>query len=335
MLQKDAEDDVQRDWLGRKIEVEYKTPGKIVAIWSNTVFNQPGESPKRGLGGRLYFYDEEHRAVPVDGSLSIYVYDDTDSRPGDRLEQEASRAFHFDADELKTKHDPTEFGASYSLWLPWDEVGGERMQLGVIPVFTDAKGAIIAGEQSRQLLPGKEPVEFLDEDGNPVVQASYTTHSRESVRITQGERPRARREAKSSRIHLPDSMQKRLKMPPPKRSWDMRDMGSRGRRVSQEQLDKARKVVEEYQNGDKQAASADTAKGVTSGTSESQTSTQDSGEQGSQISALDFSRQLLQAQRQITATETIRTGPAKRPEFKSALGKSSSNTASEKGFLRR
>ena len=196
-LQKDAGDGVERDWLGRKIEVEYKTPSKIVAIWSNTVFNRPGESPKRGLGGRIYFYDEEHRTVPVDGTLSVYVYDDTDSMPGDRLEQEASRAFHFDSEELKAKLDPTEFGSSYSLWLPWDEVGGDRKQLGVIPVFTDAAGAIIAGEQSRQLLPGKEPVEFLDEEGNPVVQASYTTHSRESVRISQGARPRVRREAKS------------------------------------------------------------------------------------------------------------------------------------------
>lgn len=329
-LQKDDGDDVKRDWLGRKIEIVYSKPSKIVAIWSNTVFNHPGKAPTRGLGGRIYFYDAEHRPVHVDGGLSIYVYDDTDSHPGDRLKQEATRSFHFDADELKAKCDPTEFGVSYSIWLPWDDVGGDRKQLSVIPVFTDAGGTVVAGEQSRQLLPGKEPVEFLDENGNPVVQASYTTHSRESVKITQGELPQAKRETESSRILLPESMQRRLKTPPPKRkSWDIQKLGTRNRRFHQAQLDEAKELMKQFK-GRAVESSAVEANSPTSQPTDTKPVALEVSDSDTQA---DLAQQLMKARQPIAATETIQNGlPAKRPKFKPLFGK---ETRQSTGFLGR
>lgn len=224
------EEDVPRDWLGREVEIAYTVPSKVVAIWTNSVFNKMGEAPKRGLGGRVYFYNDDHQPVRVDGGLSVYVYDDTDAKPNSKLKQEASRVVHFDAEEVKANFSPTEFGASYSFWVPWDNVGGDRKQLSIIPVFTDSTGHMIVGEQARQLLPGKEPVEITDEYGNAIVQASHTTSYSERVKVSNDSGPRqsgdrsSPKRVTSEKIRLPESMQKRLSQPKPQhKSWDIQE----------------------------------------------------------------------------------------------------------------
>ena len=226
-----TDDDVPRDWLGREVEVTYTVPAKVVAIWSNSVFNKVGGTPKRGLGGRVYFYDADHHPVTVDGGLSVYVYDDTNAKPNDKVKQKASRVVHFQPEEVKANFAATEFGASYSFWVPWDNVGGDRKQLSIIPVFTDATGHMIVGEQARQLLPGKEPVEVTDEYGDVVVQASHTTKYTERLESNRGDRNEEMaadqsnaRQVKSSTIRLPESMQKRLSQPKPNRkSWNIQE----------------------------------------------------------------------------------------------------------------
>lgn len=216
MLKKD--DDVERDWLGREIEIEYKTPTKVVAIWSNSVFNEPGEKPVRGLGGRVYFYDE-HTPVQVEGKLSVFLYDDTDKQAEKR--QEASKVVHFSPEQIVANYTPSEFGPSYSFWVPWGEVGGERKQLSVIPVFTDTNGQMLVGDQARHLLPGSDPIEFIDEEDGMIERASYSGDKstdrdhrvvRASLTTDDGER-----RIYSTKIQLPATMQERLKKQPPKR----------------------------------------------------------------------------------------------------------------------
>jgi hypothetical protein len=47
-----------------------------------------------------------------------------------------------------------EFGASYSLFLPWDEAGGPRTEVSLICRFQPEDGPVAASEQTRQVLPG-------------------------------------------------------------------------------------------------------------------------------------------------------------------------------------
>lgn len=219
------DDDIQRDWLGREVEVVYGVPSKVVAIWTNSVFNENGKSPVRGLGGRVYFYDAEHHPVRVEGKLSVFMYDDT-SGSKDRVKQEADKVVHFTKEEVDDNFSPSEFGPSYSFWVPWDEVGGDRKQLSVIPVFTDTSGHMLVGEQARHLLPGAEPVEILDEYGEPIMQTSYTERSTKNAKISRLSRDEATEKVvgKSTTIKLPSAMQQRLKQSPPprsQRSWDL------------------------------------------------------------------------------------------------------------------
>jgi hypothetical protein len=174
-------------------------PVKIVAIWANSVFNEPGMGPTRGLGGRVYFYNAKHKPVRVDGELTVFLYDDTSEV--DRETQEATKRVTFSADEVAEKYTPTEFGPSYSFWLPWDTVAGERAQLSVIPVFNGKSGEMLVGEQARYLLPGKNPTVVAEQEQEGVIPASFEDQNKVSGSL----------QLNSSTIKLPPSMQRRLR----------------------------------------------------------------------------------------------------------------------------
>ena len=183
----------------------FETPSKIVAIWTNSVFSGSGEKPVRGLGGRLYFYDKNHQPIQVDGKLSVFLYDDT--KEGDRTQQEASKTVHFTPDQVASKFTPSDFGASYSFWVPWDRVGGNKTQLAVIPVFTARTGEMIVGDQARHLLPGKDPIKFIDEEENTEIGSGVRQVSFEEVDGDEDDELRIR----TSTIKLSPALQERLR----------------------------------------------------------------------------------------------------------------------------
>ena len=186
-----------------------KLPAKIVAIWASSVFNEPGQGPTRGLGGRVYFYDSKHQPVRVDGKLAVFLYDDTEET--DQDQQEASKKVHFSAEEVAASYTPTEFGPSYSFWVPWDEVGGEQTHLSVIPVFTAGTGEMIVGKQARYLLPGKKNRALAKKDDKETRRNGVVLASFEEQGTTQGEQGL---KLKSSIIKVPSSVQDRLKRSP-------------------------------------------------------------------------------------------------------------------------
>jgi len=133
---------------------EYESPTQIVAIWSDAVYTQPGSPPIRGFGGRLYFYNNQNRAFPVEGQLAVYGYDDSiEGSPAERPD----RKFVFTPEQFTAHYTPTELGASYSIWIPWDEVGGVRRAISLMPVFRSTDGNVVMGHQSINILPGKTP----------------------------------------------------------------------------------------------------------------------------------------------------------------------------------
>ena len=131
-----------------------QTPSKIVAIWTDSVYNETGAKPIRGLGGRIYFYNAQHETVRVDGKLTVFLYDDTDENARER--QEATQRIDFEPEDVANKYTPTEFGPSYRFWVPWDEVGGERVQLSVIPVLHIKRRAATERGTSSAFATGKE-----------------------------------------------------------------------------------------------------------------------------------------------------------------------------------
>jgi len=132
------------------------TPTKVVAMWTDTVLYQPNSVPDRGFGGRLMFYGEEgEKPIKVDGSLVIYAFEENGRARGDA---KPDRKYVFTSEQLTKHYGKSDLGHSYSIWLPWDKVGGEQKEISLIARFTPKQGPLLVGKQSRYILPGwKKP----------------------------------------------------------------------------------------------------------------------------------------------------------------------------------
>ena len=138
-------------------EPQYVTPDSMVAIWKSSVFEKPGQKSVRGFGGRFYFYNRQNVPVRIKGDLTIYGYDDDKHKSTETTEHaKADRKFVFKADSINTHYSESALGASYSFWVPWDEVGGDAKTITLIPVFKSADGKIPEAKPSTIRLPGKK-----------------------------------------------------------------------------------------------------------------------------------------------------------------------------------
>jgi hypothetical protein len=128
------------------------TPTRIVTSWTDTILYQPNQVPTRGFGGRLLFYSgEKPEPIKVDGTLTVYVFDETNR---DLNNVRPDRKYVFTKEQLAAHYSKSKLGHSYSVWLPWDEVGGLQKELSLIARFTTDKGGVVVGEQTKQILPG-------------------------------------------------------------------------------------------------------------------------------------------------------------------------------------
>ncbi|EMB17906.1 signal peptide protein [Rhodopirellula europaea 6C] len=105
----------------------YPNPAKLAAVWSTESLTQVGRVPTRGFGGRIFFYDEKTRSVPVDGTLVIHGFDDKAEDP-----KTAVKRFEFTPEQLTSHFSQSDVGASYSVWIPWDAIGGEQRHISLV-----------------------------------------------------------------------------------------------------------------------------------------------------------------------------------------------------------
>ena len=136
----------------------YETPEKVIAIWTDATYELPGRAPTRGFGGRVYFYNAKGEVVPVNGQLVVYAFDDSDPHAG---ADQPTRKYAFTAEQLTRYYSNSELGASYNIWIPWDNVGGDEKQIALFPVFIDESGKMVRGSFANNRLPGKR---VLDEE---------------------------------------------------------------------------------------------------------------------------------------------------------------------------
>jgi len=199
---------------------ESKSPTRFAAIWTDAVYQRPGRPPVRGFGGRIYFYDRHNNPIPVDGQLMVYGYEDAIDGT---LATTPDRKFVFTPEQFASHFTPSPLGASYSVWLPWDPVGGYKKSVSLIPIFRCSDGNIVKGEQSNALLPGKSPPkeELADHKGYFTPGPSAETHAVRQASYTEMPNswqqahpyvPKAKqeRQLRASTIHLPMTMTKRL-----------------------------------------------------------------------------------------------------------------------------
>jgi hypothetical protein len=133
----------------------------MAVIWKDTVLEKPGSTSVRGFGGRIFFYDNQSNAVKAEGELVVYGFDDTsneDSAAGNPPKSpKADRKFVFESNKFQSHFSETDLGGSYSVWIPWEQVGGNRKTITLIPVFKTNDGRILKSGQTITVLPGKNP----------------------------------------------------------------------------------------------------------------------------------------------------------------------------------
>ena len=140
----------------------YQKPDKLAAIWTHDILTMSGKPPTRGFGGRLYFYNPKSQAIPVEGELTVHGYEE--SRVGLRIINEktqADKTFMFTAEQFTEHFSPSDLGASYSVWIPWDAADGMQKEITLIPTFKDKEGVILQGEPAKLVLPGRKPEDPL------------------------------------------------------------------------------------------------------------------------------------------------------------------------------
>lgn len=143
-------------------ESEFQTPVRLAALWSEDVLTTPGETPVRGFGARIYFYNDRNQTIPVEGQLVVYGYDDSSSNVSSRA---PDRKFVFTAEQFSKHFSKSDLGASYSVWIPWEPVGGPQKDVSLIPVFTSSSGKIVVGPQGINVLSGSKKASESSEDG--------------------------------------------------------------------------------------------------------------------------------------------------------------------------
>lgn len=193
-------------WPWKK-EAPAEVPDRILAVWSDSVLHQPGKPGVRGFGGRLYFYQSDGTdPIDVDGGLAVYVFDADELDP---YKQQPLRKFVFTPEQFVEHKSKTDLGSSYSVWLPWDEVGGQARRLSLISRFQGNQGGIVISEPVIKLLPGV-PKDIAKNSasgtpGVPKVQVvGHQQHSSEPI-VSQDQLTRSRA---TQTIDLPPGFQK-------------------------------------------------------------------------------------------------------------------------------
>ncbi len=209
--------DLSRTVLSPVFKPKPATPQTVADFWTEYLHREEGQPAVRGFGGRVMFYGEKAgEAIVVDGTLTIYAYDDS---KGDPNEQKPDKKYVFPREQLAQHYSKSHLGHSYSFWLPWDEIGGEEKRITLITRFDDVSGRAVMSKPTKQTIFGTRPasdkaVAKSTDEGNPsgktpsdqtIRQASYEEVSPGAKEDPIGEAPL------STTINLPPSFVRRFR----------------------------------------------------------------------------------------------------------------------------
>lgn len=153
----------------KEVPEPYPNPVKLGTTWTSDTLTAPGKTPTRGFGGRVFFYNEKSQTVPVDGQLLVVAYEES-LMPG---VPPRVRRFGFTREQFTKHYSQSDFGASYSFWIPWDADGQPQQRVTLVPSFTTAEGNVIQGQPTSVLLPGPDGEEFVRAADMPLRSRRY------------------------------------------------------------------------------------------------------------------------------------------------------------------
>jgi len=163
-------------------------PESVVAIWTPLVATHASRGAMRGFGGRLMFYGKDReKTLKVEGTLVVYAFDEIGRDP---TNVKPDRKYVFTPDQLAGHYNKSNLGHSYSVWLPWDEVGGPQKQVSLITHLMSDDGIIARGEQTMHVLAGSPDTTEQQATDRPSAAAAVPPLRRVSYeRATRSGRP--------------------------------------------------------------------------------------------------------------------------------------------------
>ncbi len=203
-------------------KVRFEQPHRMAVIWKETAMpTVPGKKSTRGFGGRVYFYNAADEPVRVAGDFIVYAFDDSvsESIENGTPTRTPDRKYVYRASELQQHFSQSGIGPSYSIWVPWDEVGGKQVSVALLPMFKPIDGQIVNAGQSIAVLPGKDTeiigVEVNNASLNTVRQASaeLPDHSDHSTDVI-GSREENARRRRTTTIELPRGLSRQMQQLP-------------------------------------------------------------------------------------------------------------------------
>jgi len=202
------------------------TPVTMTAIWTDSVYEKAGEASVKGFGGRIFFYNANEKLVKADGELIIYGFDDSSKSLTDR---KADKKFVYPQDKFQSHYSENKLGASYSVWVPWEPMGGYRKAITLIPMFRTADGDLIKCTQTIAILPGKvrpdtevansqgdQPYEVLGSSSAVIRRAGYHSgmaiagETKDLSQVGFQSKTTESEKIKASTILMPPSMSRRI-----------------------------------------------------------------------------------------------------------------------------
>ena len=127
-------------------------PNSVAVVWTTAVMEKEASRPTRGFGGMVTFYGEDKKKpVRVDGQFTIYAYENLSHEHDDST---PDRKYIFKPEQMQTHYGEGPLGPSYSIWIPWDEAGGPRQEIGLIVRFDSVKGTSVMGKPTHNILEG-------------------------------------------------------------------------------------------------------------------------------------------------------------------------------------
>lgn len=131
-------------------------PAKALAVWEPAIRHDGDNTPQRGFGGRVYFYDQESRnPIKVKGNVVVYAFDEENRKPDDNA---PTRSYYFAKNDVKKLYSKSKLGHSYNFWVPWDAEGpdGKVKKVSLIVRYVPDTGSSVVSSQAAVYLPGKE-----------------------------------------------------------------------------------------------------------------------------------------------------------------------------------
>lgn len=178
---------------------EYQKPASLAVIWTPDILAVAGQPPQRGFGGRVFFYNDKMQAVPVEGDLTIHGFDGM-RRKTDPQAAVADKKFSFSSEQLVSHFSPSELGASYSIWVPWDNAGGDRQEVNLVATFKSDEGAVVQGAPAKLVLEGSAPDGLASKSLKTPMQTVSYRHS-----VTPSNQPQAPSSLRTTTISVPKS----------------------------------------------------------------------------------------------------------------------------------